>query len=81
MAEMTIEQITSFCSHHLLQAVEVTWYSKHYDWRMFRIERVWDDRVAFTGMTDADRHHDGSFFWCQLSDIKSIKLRSRYEET
>lgn len=73
---MTTQQVLNFCKRNQLRAVVIVWYSPDYDWRMFRIERVLKDKVALTGMTNTSESiHDGSFFWCKFSDIKSIKLR------
>jgi hypothetical protein len=69
-------QIIKDCRRWLCRAVVVTFTDEDYDWRYFRIERVSGQKIAFTGMTDADGNkHDGDFFWVKASEIESVTLR------
>jgi hypothetical protein len=69
-------QIIKDCRRWLCQAVVVIFTDENSDWHYFRIERVFGDKIAFTGMTDAEGNkHDGDFFWAKASEIESVKLR------
>ena len=58
------------------RAIVVIWRNPDNDWNYFRLERVQGNRIALTGMSDDDgNHHVGDFFWANLDEIKSIKLR------
>jgi hypothetical protein len=73
---MNAKEIISFAKKHQGMAVVAIFKDPDDDWRHFRIERVEDQRIAFTGMTaDDGTHHDGSFFWAEADEIRRIYLR------
>ncbi len=70
------KDIYSFCHKHAGRAIVIEWHSQEFDWFHFRAEGVNRGQILLSGTADDDgTKHDGSFFLCNPSEIKTVRLR------
>lgn len=57
----------------LFKSVDVRWFDDQHDWYWFILEKIDGDMIKFKGISSPEGFtHDGSSFWVNRSEIKSI---------